>query len=112
MSIGFESSNLNAAVERVMQLAKDKKQEKIWIPGTSDTKQYLLTDKDQVREYLMARTEAIYDKSSNGVVAQIRDVVYFSIGVVFEEMPTEMIPPPISRSHGRPPHLAYFWQVL
>lgn len=111
MNVGFDSQNLNAAVALVMELASNRNQGSIWHPG-SGVKQYLLSDADQVREYLMSRAEYAYARATHGVVAQIRDVVYFSVGVVFEENKGEMHPPPVSRTAERPIHLAYFWQVL
>lgn len=111
MNVGFDPRNLRAAIVRLMSLANKKKQEYLWAPREG-IEQVLLTDEIQVQEYLMSRAEAAYAKSGSGVVAQIRDTPYFSIGIVFEENSGEMHPAPISRSPERPAHLAYFWQVL
>lgn len=111
MNLGFDSSNLNAAVKLVMSLAVGKGQQRL--AEVEAGRGYVdLTDFEQVKDYLMRTSEAAYSRAGRGVVAQIRDVVYYSVGVVFEENRGEMHPPPICRSLGRPAHLAYFWQVL
>jgi hypothetical protein len=112
LNIGFDERNLNAAVEKVMALAKDKEQETIWIPGGDNVELFRLTDPLEVREYLMRRAEAAYQKATSGLVAQIVDMPYASIGILFEEHKLKMLPEPITRSPEKPVHLAYFWEVL
>jgi hypothetical protein len=112
VNLGFDRDNLSAAVEQVMSLAKERNQDSIWLMGGANTREFSLTDEAQVRDYLMLKSQAVYEKAANGVVAQIRDVVYFSIGVVFEENAGGMYPEPLTLSGERSAHLAYFWQVL
>ena len=111
MKPGFDPSNLANAAALLVRLANER--------GGSLTKnhdgklvRFDLSRDDGARDYLMASAEDVYARSSNGVVAQIRDVVYYSIGVVFELAPDEMIPPVLTRGTEPPAHIAYFWQVL
>ena len=117
MNVGFESKNLDAAVAVVMALAKKNNQKTIVTANTSESKLLSLTDVDQVRDYLISSADFAYQKAlkqnaAGGIVGRISDVPYLSVGVVFENMPDEIRPEPITRSEVRPAHLAFFWQHL
>lgn len=111
MNPGFNPPNLNASEKLVVNLAAGKGKQRL--AETEPGRGYVdPTDSEQVNDYLMRTAETAYNLAGRGVVAQIRDVVYYSVGVVFEENANEIHPPPICRSPGRPAHLAYFWQAL
>lgn len=111
MSLGFDRRNLDAAVARIVQLAKEKRQETVWV-ASQPKKQYLLADPEQVREYLMTWAEDALTDAHNLLTGRIVGVPYYSIGVVFEANLGEMHPAPLSRSPGKPERIAMFWQVL
>ena len=111
MSIGFDRRNLDIAVARVVQLAKEKGQDNIWL-STKPKETFVLSDPEQVRRYLIAWTENAHTKSQDLRPGQIVGVPYYSIGVVFEANLGEMHPPPLSLAPGRPDRIAMFWQVL
>ena len=111
MNLGFDQSNLaNAASALVTLSASRNTRTARAVAG--QVKWFDLSTEDGAKDYLMASAEEAYSTSGNGVVAQIREVVYYSIGVVFELAPAEMHPPPLTRGSEAPAHLAYFWQVL
>ena len=111
MSVGFDRRNLDVAVARVVQLAKAKGQDTIWL-STRPKETFVLSDPEQVRQYLIAWTENAHKESQDLRPGQIVAGPYSSIGVVFEASPDEMYPPPLSQAPGKPDRIAMFWQVL
>ncbi|GKT25103.1 hypothetical protein [Acidovorax sp. SUPP3334] len=111
MNVGFDRHNLANATEKLISLAKERTPETHrFING--ELKRFDLTTEEGAKDYLMSIAEDVYAKSGKGVVAQIRAVVYYSIGVVFEVAEGTMHPPSLARGEGKPAHVAYFWQVL
>lgn len=111
MGLGFDRRNLDVAVARVVQLAKEKGQDNVWL-NTRTKEAFVLSDPEQVRKYLIAWSENAYAESQDLRPGQIVGVPYFSIGVVFEANLGEMHPTPLSHASGRPDQIAMFWQVL
>jgi hypothetical protein len=111
MTLGFDQSNLSNAATTLVALAATR-QTRTARAIAGKIEWFDLSTEDGAKAYLIASAEDVYSTSGNGVVAQIREVVYYSIGVVFEVAPAEMRPPPVTRGLEPPAHLAYFWQVL
>jgi hypothetical protein len=109
MSLGFDARNLAAAVEKIMELAITRR---LTTQIVGVEKNFDITDRTQVEDYLMTKAQEIYDHKGPGVEAEIRDVVYCSLGVVYEANLGETHPPHVSRSTERPKHIVMFWQVL
>ncbi|WP_321908153.1 hypothetical protein [Burkholderia cepacia] len=113
--IGFDPSNLEAAVDAVMKSASEKGQE-LTFTGPA-VRPVNLRDRRQVRDYIVEKVRQRYEdakKRAGGVrIAQIEDVVYTPVGFVFERAVGEMHPPPFGVRDGeKVGHLAYFWSVL
>lgn len=115
MTIGFDAHNLDAAITAVIDEAAKQGQ-----PGLRDIRAGRtidLTDREEVRAYLIARVQAAYARAqdlADGVpVARIEDVPYRGIGFVFEPNVGEMHPPPVSLNDAaRVTYLAIFWGNL
>ncbi len=112
MSLAFDTNSLNAAANLIVSVAATKGQETISLLGSNPLKKYDLRVVNEVLEYLKDRTEKIYNESNPIAVASIADVPYFSVGVVFENMPDKIYPNPPTRGQGAPKHIACFWQAL
>lgn len=112
MSIAFDQRSLNAAANIVINLAAQKKQEKITILEMNHRREYNLGDFNDVVEYLIYKTEMIYNKTNPIVVASIAGMPYATIGVVFEKMHDMVHPEPPTKGTGKPEHITYFWQTL
>lgn len=114
MTIGFDPHNLEAAVTAVINEAADE--EPAAYIDTQAKRRYDLTDRDEVRAYLMDRVRAHYARVQahpDGVqIARIEEVVYRGIGYVFEPHLGEMHPAPIGAEGDAPRHLAVFWANL
>ncbi|MDN7445586.1 hypothetical protein QZM64_41210, partial [Burkholderia cepacia] len=113
--IGFDPSNLEAAVDAVMKSASEKGQD-LTFTGPA-VRPVNLRDRRQVRDYIVEKVRQRYEdakKHAGGVrIAQIEDVVYTPVGFVFERAVGEMHPPPFGVRDGeKVGHLAYFWSVL
>lgn len=114
MSIGFDPHNLEAAVTALINEAAGE-EPAVYI-DTRAKRRYDLTDREDVRAYLMDRVRANYARVQahpDGVqIARIEEVVYRGIGYVFEPHLGEMHPAPIGEEEGVPSHLAVFWANL
>jgi hypothetical protein len=111
MHVGFDRTNLANAAAKLVELAKERPTNPNRVID-GKLKQFDLSTHEGARDFLMSAADDVYAKSGNAAVAQMRQVVYYSIGVVFELAQGEMHPPPLTRGTSAPAHLAYFWQVL
>ncbi|WP_050456038.1 hypothetical protein [Candidatus Burkholderia verschuerenii] len=115
MAIGFETENLDAAVNAVISEAARLGQADL----IDQTVQHVdLRDRDHVRAYLKRRVAAVYARaraSEDGIqLARIEDIVYRGIGFLFESYDdAQSSPLPESIVDGdKIHHLAIFWENL
>ncbi|ODP35010.1 hypothetical protein [Pandoraea sp. ISTKB] len=98
MNLGFNESNLSAAVSVVMKAAAELGQTDMAFGETVVTN-FDLTDPAAVRAYMEAKTKATFEKalaSPAGVpVGQIMGLIYEPVGFVFEECMGNANPPAV-----------------
>ena len=115
MNVGFHEKNLNAAVELLIKIAKERgiSNNCVHVKGVDGSVlDYELDNEKQVREYLMHHAQTVYEQAGNSLTAQIVDMAFSSIGFMFEKNIYETDPSLVSTSADRPAHIAMFWQVL
>lgn len=109
MALGFDGDNLKNAANALVALNETGKTRRN-INGVSTA--FDISNADGARQFLMSAAEDVYANGGNIVVGSISEVVYRSIGLVFESGDMGMLPPPVTRGEGSITHIAYFWQIL
>lgn len=109
MAICFDGKNLVNAVSALMGVVQNG-EARCKVNGVVTT--FDVTTEDGARDFLMSAAEEAHAKGGQIVVGTIAEVVYRSIGVVFEDADDSMYPAPLTRQEGAITHIVYFWQTL